>query len=289
MNWKITLLSLCIYLFCHSLMGQDLSIRFKAGLGFSQFLGDSEMVNGEEVESFGFTNGFHLGLGLGIPFSDRFGARAMILYSQRGIAYEYEGPSYFIFDGPNNGLLPSLGGTRNMSLEVTNSYIEIPLTAYAKLGRVEFEGGAYAAFLVSSRGDGELIFSNPSANVEPITISLDHDYYGDSFDRASNAETISRVINGVPGTVPQTIGAYYESIDNDERLYNLFDFGLTANVAFYLNAGLYISAGLDYGLVDVTNNEQDLSISELDENRAFITREDVDHNLTVKASIGFSF
>lgn len=289
MNLKASVLSIGFCLLGSMLFSQDLSVRFKAGLGFSQILGDAETVNDEEVEEVRFTNGFHLGIGLGVPFTDHFGARAMVLYMQRGMEYSYEGPSYFVFDGANGNLLPSIGGNRKTTLEVTNSYISIPLTAYARFNRIEFEAGVYAGLLVTSRADGELTFSNPSANLEPVTLTLDYDYNADGFERPTDVEVFNRFVNGVQGSVPQTINAYYESVNNEEKRYNLFDFGLTADVAFYLNQGLYIGVGIDYGLLDVTNDEQDLNVSSLDPDRNFVSREDVDQNLTLKASIGFNF
>ena len=42
MNWKITLLCFGIFFSSNALLGQDLSVRFKAGLGFSQIIGDKE-------------------------------------------------------------------------------------------------------------------------------------------------------------------------------------------------------------------------------------------------------
>lgn len=289
MNQKIIILSLFICLFSVQLVAQDLSIRFKAGLSYSLLLGDKEQVNGMDVEDVSLTNGFHVGLGLGYPLSDRFGLRAMLLYSQRGLEYKYDGSSYFVFDQINGDVLLSLGGNRKTTLEVTNSYLEIPITAYARLGRVELEGGFYAAVLVSSRGSGELTYSNTSANLDPVSIALDYNYYSDSYNRPTDVDVFNRTVNGIQGTVPQTIGAYYESIDNDERRFNLFDFGLTASVAFYLNQGLYLGVGVDYGLLDATNNNQDISAVSLDPDRNFILREDTDQNVTLKASVGFNF
>ncbi|MCB0615727.1 MAG: PorT family protein, partial [Phaeodactylibacter sp.] len=60
-------------------------------------------------------------------------------------------------------------------------------------------------------------------------------------------------------------------------------------LAFYLNQGLYVGLRVNYGLSDLTRTERDVSRKELDDSNNFIFREDKDRNLTLQASVGFSF
>jgi len=55
-----------------------------------------------------------------------------------------------------------------------------------------------------------------------------------------------------------------------------------------LSSGLFVSGTVNYGLKDVTNNFYDISRVESN-GLEYISREDKDTNLSIQASIGFSF
>ena len=84
------------------------------------------------------------------------------------------------------------------------------------------------------------------------------------------------------------MSAYYDLDSKEGRPYKVFDAGLSAGAAYFLNGGLYFSALVNYGLLDVTNTELDFSYSEIDDLN-FKTRDDRDNNLSFQFSLGFSF
>lgn len=271
---------------------EDISIRFKTGLNFSKLLGPSESINGQEVEDYSFRTGFHIAGGIDYSLSDRWGLRAMLSFMQKGTKYDFEGSSFLIFYSASSNLpVLSQGGNRKVLLSVNNSYLGIPISGYGRFGRVEIEAGATIGYLITSKAQGELIYSNPSANLDPVTVSLDYDYLNDSFSLPENPDPVTtRRINGQNAVVPTRIGAYYEALRNNEKKYNPIDLSLHAHFSFFLNRGLFIGLGVEYSLLDATNSKQDFSQVNIgaDQQLQPITN-DADHYLVLQSSIGFNF
>lgn len=274
------------------LTAQDVvSIGFKTGLTFSTFDGPLETnANGDELESQSYTTGFNVGALVNFRLTDFFGVRTELLYIQKGTEFNYDGNSYFIFDPSGQRIVTT--GEREMILEVTNSYIEIPLMGYAKFGPIEFQGGAYVSALVNATASGNLKYRPSNAQVSSaseIEFNLDYNYYRDEPGEFLGELKLDNVIiNGNRIDVPETLAAYYEQQQEDGNLYNTIDYGLIGGVAFYLNGGLFINLRAEYGLADITNEERDVSLNTLDSGN-FIFRDDLDRNLSLQASIGFRF
>lgn len=268
------------------------SSGFRAGLTFSTIQGPSEMDDdGTNLEKFSFSSGFHVGATFNVRLTDIFGLRAELLYSQMGTNYDYEGPSYWILE-PLVGPTIYTAGTRQMSLDVTNSYLNVPVMAFARFGSIEVSGGINTALLVGSRGFGELTYSgrtNLGTTIAPFTINLEHRYFSDTFREKIAEEFESRVIEGRPVEIPLTIGAYYEALDNGEKTYKSIDVGVIGGLSFYLNKSLFLGGRIHYGLLDVTNNNQNIAKKNLDANRNYILRNDEDRNVSLLFSLGFSF
>src|SRR5688572_9699037 len=75
---------------------EEIGLGFKAGLNYSRFDGPSETgPNGESLETYSTSSGFHIGGIVNIKFTDIVGLRTEFTYSQRGTKYDYEGPSYY--------------------------------------------------------------------------------------------------------------------------------------------------------------------------------------------------
>ena len=72
------------------------------------------------------------------------------------------------------------------------------------------------------------------------------------------------------------------------NFYNGFDLGVTGGFSFFLNGGLFIMLSGNYGLVDATNDFYDISRYESD-GLEYIPRNDKDYNVSLQASVGFSF
>ena len=284
---RIVLPALLLLALAGTGFAQGFSGGFKAGLNFNNIDGPAEMSNGEELETFSTTTGFHIGATFAYAFTDLFGLKADLMYSQKGTEVNYEGPSYlrlYTEDGQSSTVL----GNRRSQLNVTNSYIDIPLMAYVKIGsRIELEGGVSAGFLVSSLGNGGATYSGLSG-LEDITLRLEYNYFSDEagvngiVERAQTPFLPSNVVS------PEAIGAYYNQ-DSDENLYSRLDFGLVGGLLLFVNEGLYIGGRVNYGLSDVTRTEGDRAISELDDRAEPISRNDTDNNFSLQASVGFRF
>jgi hypothetical protein len=288
MQYKITLvISFCLCSFI--ITAQEFSAGFRAGLNFATINGPSEMsAEGSELEEYGLGSGFHVGGMANLKFTDEFTLRAELLYSQKGVAYDYAGESFWLFNTQDDQPLLATGD-RSTTLSITNSYIDIPIMAVGRFGRLELSGGLSVGFLISSRGSGELNFRGSTASgavVEPFIVALDFNYFQ---ERADANDTELQNIGGRPVEVPRSLNAYYELVDQGERLFNTVDVGLVGGAAFYINQGLFLGLRVNYGLSDITKTERDFSRRELGEDNTYIQLDDDDRNLVLQASIGFSF
>jgi hypothetical protein len=288
MRQKVILLILCSF----SLMAshaQEFSAGFRAGLNFSTFDAPSETdADGGNLEEYKLGSGFHVGGMANLKFTDEFGLRGELLYSQKGVAYNYTGLSFWVLPTVDGGQLIATGD-RATVLSITNSYIDIPIMAVGRFGRIEVSGGFSTGFLVSSRGSGELKFSGNTSDgstVAPFTVALDFNYLQ---GREDVGEVELRDIAGKTVEIPKTLGAYYEELENSERLFNTLDVGLIGGVAFFVNEGLFMGLRVNYGLSDITKTDRDFSRQSLDEDNNYIPQEDTDRNLVLQASVGFSF
>lgn len=265
----------------------EFSGGFKAGLNFSNFIAETET----DDESFDYNTGFHIGATFVYSITDLFGLKGELMYSQKGTQYSYNGPSYFTFyTSTGNQIFTT--GNRRTDVSVANSYIDIPVMVYFKIGQIELEAGVNGAFLIGSTGSGGITYSGTTAIGDPVeefTTSFEASYFGDDPGLESILRAGNVTLNGIVAFLPESIGAYYEAAENDSKKYKRFDAGLNAGISFFLNNGLYVGARANYGLVDITNQEQDIAVSELGSGNTFLTRDDNDQNLSLQASVGFRF
>lgn len=266
----------------------EFSGGFKAGLNFNNIDGPTET----EDEVFGSNTGFHIGASFVYSITDLFGVKAELMYSQKGTQYTYDGPSYFTFYTTNTGTPIFATGNRRSDISVSNSYIDIPVLLYYKVGRLEFEAGVNAGLLIGSSGSGGITFSGMTQAGSPVaefTTGVDFGYING--ERGVNAIQGSTPItlNTLQAFLPGSIDAYYEAADNDEKKFKTLDFGLNAGVAFFLNDGLYVGVRANYGLSDITNEGQDISPVSLAVGNRYQTRNDEDRNVSIQASVGFRF
>ena len=288
---KIIFFSLTFLL---TVMGQaqEFSGGFRAGLNFSTFDGPLEMgPGGNALEEYSYTTGFHIGGVVNMRFNDYFGLRGEFSYSQRGAQYGFDGPSFWLFETTSQDEL-LVTGNRNVVLTVSNSYLTIPVSAFVRVGRFEFSGGAGVGLLLGGRGDGELRFSGTTSKgtpVEEFVTALDYNYSNDYFGRSDFREDVPVELDGIVVLAPLNIGAYYESQGGKKNLYKPLDLFVHGGLNFYLNRGLFIGGRLVYGLTDITRMVQDISFLGLDENNEFVKLDHKDRNITIEASIGFAF
>lgn len=285
---------ICCCLICGlSLSAQEFSGGFRAGLNFASFDGDREMsADGmTEYETFRTYTGFHVGATFALEFTDLVGIKADLMYSQRGGQIDYDGPSYFYLYQNTADTEGEINfGRRVSEKDVVNSYIDIPVVAYYRLGPFEIEGGVSAGVMVSSRLSGGTTYSGTRFGAdEEIIFNFDGNYYRDG---AGGQSILAFATEPLPRTEvrpPSIVGAYYNS-NSDESLYRRLDFGLIAGVSVFLNNGLYVGVRYQHGLTDITQGENDLRVTNEDNTggRSFNT-DDVDNNRNVAASVGFRF
>lgn len=275
------------------LEAQEVSGGIRAGLNFSQLKGPSEVDNaGNSLETLTFASGFHIGGMVNVKFNKSLGIRSEFLYSQRGADYAFKGSSYLrLFT--ENGTPVVTRGERSVVLNISNSYIDIPVTAYARLGSLEFSAGAYGSFLIGSRATGELNYPQGRGQtgqlLQPIVASLNANYLKDDFQQTGLSNPETRTVDNRRVFIPTTLGAYYDTNNSTKALFNRLDAGLIGGIGLFLNQGLYLGFRAQYGLLDVTNTEQDVSLTTLDSTGTPVLRDDFDRNYSLQASIGFSF
>lgn len=275
---------------------QDFSYGFKAGLNFSKVAGDSEQdAASMDLEDFNTATGFHIGALFNLKFIDAFGLRGELMFSQKGTEYIYDGASYRDFTD-EDGLTFSTLGNRRTVLNTTNSYIDVPLMAYYRLGKLELSAGPSIGILVNSIASGEIsydVINNRGETVASTAILLDYNYGKDLAGAATEGlggMDSELEVNGRTAILPEGEGAYFEYDKIAEgEFYNPLDIGVNAQIAYFLNRGLFIAGRLNYGLSDATNNDFDRSLQTRNEDGSFIPREDADTNFSLQFSLGFSF
>lgn len=279
----------------------DFKFGFRAGATVSNMFGPSETDDqGNELDKYKFSARICVGGTASMPFNDRFGLGAEVLFSQKGSLYRFESDnSYLKLAGTVANASTSQtfqGHKRIMSMNITNSYVEIPLTfyAYAIKDRLMFDFGPSISFLVTSRALGILKYGIiDNDNPDPTQfLELELDYRSLSDDAAALATSAvdkTGKLDQTTITYPSRIGAYYLFDEKKGSLFNSVDFGLNVGASLFFTKGLRVGARAYYGLLDVTNNNYDVQQKSLDANREFILRKDKDTNFGIQMFIALQF
>lgn len=288
-----------ILVFCltNTTFAQGVKLGFKTGLTISKFNGPSEESNGMELESNSTTGGFMVGAMFGYAFTDLSGIKAELLYNQKGTKYNFTGPGYQNLP-TETGSTVLLTGDQRIDLDISTSYIDIPVMAYGRLGKFEFEGGMSVSLLISSTGNGEVEIDGITAvgaSTGTYNGVLDHRYGRDDISGRADflaEDLVALNVDGQMINVPKILNAYYLFSDNPEqlssdRVFNLLDVGLVGGINYFWNSTLYLGGRLNYGLLDVTNNDSGYDVSKV--NRGDGIRTDKDQNFSIQLSLGFSF
>ena len=288
MTRVIILVVALFFTWSDSINAQELSYGFRVGLNVSSLNGDTEAG-----ESYSTNTGFHVGGGVRFEITDLFGIRTEIVFTQKGSKRTFEGNGPFVFRGSNGKILTT--GNKSIALNIANAYLDIPVMAYGKIGKkLEVFGGVYAGFLVGSTASGELIYADGRVEgnnniIEELNITLDYNYgKQDAGELIDGVDNLSVEVGGETVEIPNTLSAFYDLDTKKGKSYKVFDAGISAGAAYFLNGGLYFSAIANYGLVDVTNSDLDFSYTEID-GFDFKTLDDKDKNLSFQFSLGFSF
>jgi hypothetical protein len=268
------------------MQSQDLDFGIRAGLSYSKFLGDTD---NHGMESYSVNGGFHFGINFRYNFNKFFALQSEILYGQNGTGYDFTGIGYYIFPGTSQGRTAVIDSSI-VSYKNSNAYISFPLTAHIRtLEKWEFFGGVYVGFLVSPVATGRWIFGEETADhafEQLVDYNFNKDEVGE-FNVFSNS--IAIIVEGENFDLPRIAGAYYFYETKTGNKLKSVDYGLTGGVSYYLNPGLYISIRADYGLTDITNNNVDISLSQLNPDGSFIFQDDKDSHFGLHFSLGFKF
>lgn len=315
-NHKMKLrLYFLLFLVCNvCLVGQaqEIGSTFRVGLNAPQFLGDSEKgADGSNLEDFSTFTGFHVAGGVVFKLLDHFGFKAELMFTQKGTRYSYEGPSTYIFTATRSGNLATAVGTRTISNRVTNAYLELPVTGYAKYKKFEINGGISISILTGSTGIGDMTFSGISAisndQVDFASV-INHNYRKDNLEFTQNILTFQEeffsemTVDGEQVILLTEETAYAQWTDPnpfngvfgkpevqlENKVYRGLDFALNAGVSYYISQGLFFGFTASYGLRDVTNPYFEYSYSE-SEGINRVERSDKDRNFVLMGSVGFSF
>jgi len=278
---------------------QSYNIGVRAGLNYNTFRGPLELG-----EKYKFNNGFHFGLSYQYNFIDNLGLRVELQYSQTGGRKEYTGTSFYVIRDSDTAYFEpgTLTGTDDNGdgtidtpgylLEVSNAYLNFPVTVHARLGsKIEFLAGAYFGFNINPTANGRLRFDS-TENEDDIFFlqTLSYNYYRDEALGANNQTGFTTVYvndNGIG--VARVANAYYQQAEKEASTYKVLDLGVVGGINYYFNKGFYMGARTTYGFLDVTRNSMDFSLREFNSDKTFITRDDKDTNLGFEVSLGFKF
>ena len=281
LKYKIIVLLL---LLTHLGFGQSIGVR--AGWNFNTISGPLEAN-----ESYGYTNGIHFGINYGYKLSHTFMIRGELLYNQTGGRQKFDGSSYYLIYTPEKTVYEK--GRRILDLEITTSYISLPITAvFQPWKKVELFAGISPNFLVNPTGRGTVRFYSSEHPTEIIfKQSLDYNFYKDLALAASTTNTgfAKIIVDGEIVNVPKIVGAYYQNDLKPADRINWFNLSAVGGINYFLNKGFFIGGRFEYGLLDATDNSIDYSLEKFNDDFSINKRADKDIQITFQASLGFRF
>ena len=289
---KVLLITIILTAINYKGFSQDVKVGFKAGLNSSRFSGPAETDDaGKSLETFNSNTGFIVGITLALPFTKEFGVRGELLYGTNGGRKIFESEAAYQSFKTVNNATQIVNGDKRQNINVFNSYIQLPLTVYYKFfKKIELSTGLCPSFLVSSTGTGELKQIIKSSNTLPdgtLIQDLEHNYFSNDIN-TKLGDPVKFNLNSEEIATTTKLSAYEEYSSKNGNLYNSFDLGILVGAAYYFNSSLFVGARLYYGLSDVTNNNMDIALNKLNNNK-LIYRTDVDKNLDYQFMVGFQF
>jgi hypothetical protein len=289
----VFLLTMCLAT-TQTVAQEGFGFGMQIGLNYSTIRGTSEAITGSTAkpETFNYNSGLQGGLLVRYGITDLIGLRLEANFAQRGMKYTYGGIGIQPFR-EDNGVAILTTGTLKYNLNLTNSYIELPLTVYARLGdHWEVHGGGYFAYLVKSAADGALTLQGAKTllgtSVPDYSGTIDYNYLSAADDKAdvSNNKLLFSEGSYVVKS-PASLGAYYGRGTANGYLWNRVDFGLVAGLSYRMRSGLTAVARFNYGMSDVTNNAVHAIQSSLGADKKFVLRNTDDKNMGVQISFIF--
>jgi hypothetical protein len=291
---KFRLLAFVLCIFTAHVLTAQLRPGVRIGLNISQIKGPSEKgPNGTNLEKVSNLTGFLIGPSFAYPFTDNFGLRGEVLYSRKGGKYEYKGPVTRSFIQDGSSVIVNTSGEKSANLIITHNTLDLPIMAYARLGRVEISGGFYASLLFGKVADGEETYEWTNQDNSPgkIVNTLSYNYNRDKFGEGDDSKSEIAYFNSAQtrkSTIPKTLGAYYNYSEDRGNLFRTLDYGAAVGASVFLSSSLFVGGRLQYGLADLTRNDADQSRYERDDNNFLLFRNDKDINYNIQVYVGFS-
>jgi|JI7StandDraft_1071085.scaffolds.fasta_scaffold03317_5 Outer membrane protein beta-barrel domain len=266
----------------------------RIGLNISQLKGPSELsATGTELESVSNLTGFLIGPSFSYPFTDNFGVRGEVLYSKKGTKYNFNGDVTRSFVQDGDQLVVTTTGKQTTVLQITHNNLDLPVSLYARWGKLEVSGGLYASLFLTKVADGEQIYEwkNQDGTDGKITNILLYNYRRDKPGEGDDAQTEIAYFNNAQtrkSTIPKSLGAYYDYTQDLGSLFKSLDYGVSVGASFYVSRSLFVGGRLQYGLADLTNNSADQSKYERNDKGVLTLRNDKDYNYSFQVFAGFS-
>jgi len=216
-----------------------------------------------------------------------------LLYVQRGATYNFADPEVYNIFRPVGTFERFVEiGDKEETIEISNGYLSFPITAQWQVSsKFELYGGISLDLLVNATGRGRLDFETDEFFFEQ---SYDFRYNGDEAGEVPFRVGRGMVFiesNGELLTLWRTQAAYYKLFENEKvgNKFNLLDGHLIFGVNYFINSGFYVGIRGQYGLGDITNENLDFSVRELNDDNTFILRNDRDRSVSAAVSFGFRF
>ncbi len=285
----------------------------RAGASFSTMFGPSE-VGVEERHK--LTVRVAAGASVKVPFHERFGINAEVVFVQKGSYFSASADNSFLklpdflteqsviygYNKSGNTYTKRLDNNykKRTGMNIINGYIEIPVMFYVEAvdDKLQFDIGASVGFLVSSQALGTLKFgdadildaSSPDAS-QFIEMDLDYKFIKDEIGALYDGTSKSAKIDGTTRYYPRGPSAYYltDATSKDENFFNLLEIGLQAGVSYYFTPGLRIGTRVNYSLIDITSDKLDYSFKDLNSDGSYINRNDHDVNFGIQLFVGLQF
>lgn len=300
---RIFFFALTLFVSSGAVQGQDLKYGLRAGINMSTIFGPSELgPEGEALENHRLTTKIAFGATLRYPINKSIGLATELSFVQRGSNYSYEGTGYIrLPDYQNQGEIFFEGHNKNILINNSNSYLEVPILFYATLipERLQFEFGPSVGFLIISRGLGTLKYTDPNSPSNLIEMDMNHRYLSDQPGETADipngfggfiaAGDRTGRVDGTTVTFPQSIGAYYFEDEKQGNVFNTVDLGLNAGFAFFFTPGVRVGLRAYYGFLDVTNSRYHYEQQRLAADRSYIRRDVQDRNFGIQLYLGLQF
>lgn len=289
---RFTVIVIFLLLCSGLLKAQKFSGGFKGGYNINQQDMKVRLApDGSAVESYDNGSGFHVGAIVNCEFTKYFGLRTHLIYTQRGFRYLLDTDESYLVLRSLDGDREAAIGSKRISMSVNNSYLEIPLLAYFTYKNFEIAAGPSLGFMVSSSASGSIRFDGQWRGEEIVVDPsvINHQYYSDRSGSFISANSYQFSNGFEEFYFPQSHTAYYELNEKDKPRFSSVNYGLTGEVNYYFNKGLFIGITYYYGLNDVTNIETDLDLYQLSEEGNLQLSEEDDRLHSIRFSVGFRF